>query len=350
MVLQFGVAKHVSAFRLGRRLIRDAIHARRICTAPVREGYSFGVQATGIDFARMSDTSKAQLASLVASRGVVVLRDQEGLRIGDQMAALGPRTAMTSHTGLLAGMQQHNVAPQMEGDALDVEPGFQWHADGVHLTAPPLMMLSTSLHCLDVTEEGASTQFVSGRSLYNALPSDLRVDAERALVRYCAWKMLPNANKRMRHDGLRLAEDVPPPAAEEAICSEHPLVRWVSGQDGFKHSGLYAVPAFVHSVRLACGEVMDTEASRNWLASVLEVAGLASVSSEHGHSYVHEWKKGDVVFWDNRWVLHRTMPPAKWIGVRCHHHNLTSGPSHSEGPASEAELQEALTDVSARLM
>lgn len=264
----------------------------------------------------MTDAIKQRLFSLVQRHGLIVVRQQ-------------PRLSRAEQSSIFAGTHQLSSA------ILDVDVGFQWHADGIYLSAPPSF---SSVHCADAIEGEATTLFSNGLALYEALPQDLQELADRAVVRYLRWQELPGSQLRTRKDGLRLAYDVPSPSSTERICAEHPLVRWVEDSEGRSRKSLSVVPAFVHSVRFVDGDELDAQASRDWVADVLSAAGLADVDTAWDKVlYSHAWEQGDVLAWDNRWVLHRNLPPARWMGIRLHHH-----PREIDGPARELELASAV--------
>jgi alpha-ketoglutarate-dependent 2,4-dichlorophenoxyacetate dioxygenase len=53
-------------------------------------------------------------------------------------------------------------------------------------------------------------------------------------------------------------------------------------------------------------EGMERKAARELLAELMEAA------TAPGESYLHSWRKGDVVTWDNRATMHRGRPwPAR---------------------------------------
>merc|ERR1719468_1189521 len=162
---------------------------------------------------------------------------------------------------------------EFELGALNVDVGFQWHAEGVLLVSPPPI---PSLQCVGM-KASSETVFADGIALYAGLPPELQQQVDKAMLRYCRWSTLPGTQRRLRGDGLRLSAEVPVPGPHEPIISEHPLVRWTHGIDGRPRCGIYAVPAFLHSIRFVGGRTLEPEESRGWLASMLEAAGLGAV-------------------------------------------------------------------------
>lgn len=299
---------------------------------PLLDG-TFGVEFQDINLqSGLSRGAQNSIFDAVAEYGLAVLRRQAIMTPKHRKDALGLNPPSNKF-----GAQYEKTVHEFEVGALNVDVGFQWHAEGVLLVSPPPI---TSLQCVDV-ETSSETVFADGKTLYAGLPQELRREADKAMLRYCKWTTLPGTQRRLRGDGLRLSAGVPAPGPREAIISEHPLVRWTHGMDGIPRCGIYAVPAFLHSIRFVGGRSLEPEKSRDWLASMLETAGLGTVGLPA--SYLHRWGLGDLLFWDTRRVLYRTLPPQKWAGARLHHHRRLPGAEWSEGPACAAELEEALS-------
>eukprot|EP00930_Biecheleria_cincta_P104409 TRINITY_DN96699_c0_g1_i1.p1 TRINITY_DN96699_c0_g1~~TRINITY_DN96699_c0_g1_i1.p1 ORF type:complete len:342 (+),score=57.81 TRINITY_DN96699_c0_g1_i1:161-1186(+) len=311
--------------------------ARRFQAVPLREGSDFGIEFRGADLRRKCMTAelRASLRAAMLSHGLVVVRQQRRLQLGDQMAALGD----DSWDCELKRLRQTQLSSRLEAEALAVDRGLQWHADGI-LSSQHLPV--TSIQCSAAWQQSGQIQIASCQKLYDALPVSMKSEVSKAMVRYSKWATVPGAQRRMQPHGLCLADTVPDPRPSDAVY-EHPLVRWVVDADGKYRKGLFAVPAFLYSVRFVGGALLDAKASRKWIAQVLSAAGLDSDSDAPGSvHYSHRWRSGDFLFWDNRCVLHRNIAPFSWTGMRLHHILELPGASRSEGPAAATELQAAV--------
>jgi alpha-ketoglutarate-dependent 2,4-dichlorophenoxyacetate dioxygenase len=139
------------------------------------------------------------------------------------------------------------------------------------------------LHARIVPPDGADTEFVDTRAVYDALPSTMKARLKGLVAEHSIW-----------HSRAKLGGYIP---SEEERKSrppaQHPLVRRhpVSGR-----KALYIASHASHILG------MPVEEGRALLVELTEFA------TQPRFIYAHKWRVGDLVIWDNRCTLHRATP------------------------------------------
>jgi alpha-ketoglutarate-dependent taurine dioxygenase len=158
---------------------------------------------------------------------------------------------------------------------------FDWHIDGATDDIP---IMATLLSAREVAAAGGETEFASSYEAYEALSPEEQAlaDSLRVVHTIAASQRLVNPN---------------PSPEEEKLWSmrpakDHPLV-W-KHRSGRRSLVLGATADFVVG--------LEPDESRALLDDLL---GRATAPDR---IYRHEWKRGDLVMWDNRGVLHRACP------------------------------------------
>lgn len=156
---------------------------------------------------------------------------------------------------------------------------YHWHSDKSYHAVPSL---TTILHAIEVPPSGGDTQFANTGRAHDALPEARKREIAGLRVVH-SWE------SSRRHTGDA-------PATEEEIRDRppvtHPLVR--------THPDTGAKTLYIGS-HASHVEGMDYEAGRALLKSLLEHA------VQPQFVYTHRWRRGDVVMWDNRTLLHRAL-------------------------------------------
>ena len=159
--------------------------------------------------------------------------------------------------------------------------GAYWHTDISYKAKPPMGSL---LYSLEVPPEGGDTLFADMYAAYDALSDEKknRIDGLQAVHGYEArFSEMGEGGKRPKLSAEQLAE-VP-----EVV---HPVVR-TNPETGRK--ALYVNEGFTLSI-----EGMPMDESRTLLDE------LVAHSMKPDFVYDHRWRVGDLVFWDNRAVMH----------------------------------------------
>jgi len=160
-----------------------------------------------------------------------------------------------------------------------LKSNYHWHTDKAYLAVPALL---TMLHAIELPQSGGDTQFADMTSAYDALSDDDKRRIAGLFVVHSFEYMRESTGDRPLTDAERAAA---PPVT-------HPLVR-KHPQTGRKSLflGMYCS----HVIGLDAGE------SRALLDRLLTHA------TQPRFMYTHRWQPGDLVFWDNRCLLHRAV-------------------------------------------
>jgi taurine dioxygenase len=249
---------------------------------------ALGAEVIGLDLARpLADAEFAQIHRAHLDHHVLAFRHQ---RITPQQQIefsrrFGPLEIHVLRQFLLSGHPEilivsnivENGQPIGLGDA-----GHFWHSDLSYKERPSL---GSMLHAKELPAEGGDTLFADMHLAWDTLPAPLQqaVANRRAEHSYLA-----------RYEELRQRSPWRPKLSEAQIAQvkpvEHPIVR-THPETGRK--ALFVSEHF--TTRIV--DLPDDE-SRDLLAQLF----AHSVKPEH--LYRHRWQPHDMVFWDNRSVMH----------------------------------------------
>ena len=162
------------------------------------------------------------------------------------------------------------------------DAGKYWHSD---ISYKPLPSLGSLLHAQELPAEGGDTLFANMHAAYDTLPAHLRlaIEGRWAAHSYLAkyGQMQKEANWRPTLSPAQLAQ------VEEVI---HPVVR-THPETGRR--ALFVSEGFTTRI-----EGLPEDESRQ----VLDELFAHSVRAEN--IYRHRWQPRDLVFWDNRSLIH----------------------------------------------
>jgi taurine dioxygenase len=244
-----------------------------------------GAEITGVDLAHpLAPALKERILGAFRAHHVVVFRDQS---LGkDQQYALTLQFGeIEEHVGRHADGRRYdivhtvsNLDAQGQPSAVSGTSGnYHWHTDKSYHRVPSLM---TILHAVELPSAGGETEFANTALAYAALPEKTkrRIASLRAVH---SWEA-------SRHK----AGGTPPTAEDlrERPPVDHPLVR-THPETGEKalYLGLHA--AHVLGLPESQGKALLDE--------------LLAHATAPRFVYAHRWRRGDVVMWDNRCLLHR---------------------------------------------
>jgi taurine dioxygenase len=249
---------------------------------------AFGAEIVGIDLGQaLSDEDFARVHRAHLDHHLVVFRDQRitprqhidfSRRFGKLMIHVLHQYHLPGHPEILTVSNiVENGKPVGLGDA-----GKYWHSDISYKALPSLGSL---LHAQELPEEGGDTLFADMHLAYDTLPAELRkaVEGRRAVHSYLAkyGQMQKDGNWRPTLSSEQLAQ------VQEVI---HPVVR-MHPESGRK--ALFVSDGFTTRI-----EGLPEDES----AAILAALFAHSVRPEH--VYRHRWQAHDLVFWDNRSLIH----------------------------------------------
>lgn len=258
------------------------------------------------DLATLLDGSRShEIRDLLDRRGVLVFRgigitDDEQIAFTETLGSVGIEGIykVTFDEGANPVPSDYNLG------------NFSWHIDRTDLEVPPR---ATILSPRKLSPEGTGkTEFASTYEAYEELPqSDKELIEGLFVVHEVA-------------SGYR--EAVPNPTEEQAArwgahpSRVHPLV-W------HHRSGRKSLVISTSATRVVG---MEKDASDALLARI-----MAWVTKPE-HVYVHPWRMGDIVMWDNTGTMHKVQPYDIESGRRLHRTTLVGEEPISSGAPSAA--------------
>lgn len=248
----------------------------------------FGAEVVGLDLSvPLANEDFARIHRAHLEHHVLVFRDQRitpdehvrfSQRFGPLQIHVQRKFQLAGHPPVLVVSNiRENGEPIGLGDA-----GHFWHSDLSYKEWPSLGSL---LHAQELPSEGGDTLFADQHAAYEALPSALkaRIDKMQAEHSYLA-----------RYDELR-ARNPWRPALTQAQIDEvrpviHPVVRT------HPETGRKALFVSEHFTTRILG-LAESD-------SRLLLQELFAASTQPRLQYRHRWQPHDLVFWDNRSVVH----------------------------------------------
>ena len=247
-----------------------------------------GAEIVGLDLNRgLSDADFARIRRVHLDHHVVVFRGQRitpqqhidfSRRFGRLMIHVLHQFHLAGHPEILIISNiVENGQPVGLGDA-----GKEWHSD---ISYKPLPSLGSLLHAQELPAEGGDTLFANMHLAYDALPAHLRkaVEGRKAVHSYLArYKRLQT------QDGWRPALSAEQIAQVQEVA--HPVVR-THPETGRK--ALFVSEGFTTHIA-----GLPEDESRQVLGEIF----AHSVRPEF--VYRHKWQPHDLLFWDNRSLIH----------------------------------------------
>ena len=254
-----------------------------------RLSYALGAEVCGVDIAQpMSESTFGEIYRAFLAHGVLLFRDQDVTR--EQHIEFSRRFGPLDHHDALP-RDRHPGYPELlmvtnepkpDGSPSDTKyTGRQWHSDMSFTTAPSLGSL---LKSYAVPEVGGDTLFASMYLAYDTLSEGMkRLIAGLQGIHLSGTRKLANDTT-----GVARAEEqkrINPPVAQ-------PVVR-VHPETGKK--ALYIgekVKRFDGMTEEESGPLIDYLVRHATRAEFL---------------YRHQWRKNDILAWDNRCVMHQAL-------------------------------------------
>lgn len=228
--------------------------------------------------ALLSGSFSAEIRQLLEQRGVLVVRDlflekDEQIRFARSLGKVQSQGE--------GGVFKISIDPLENPVADYIRGSFFWHIDGASDDMPNFAAL---LNAQKLSDEGGDTYFANTYTAYDDLTAE-----EKARF----------ANLRVVHSFETSQRYVNPEPGSELLArwqgfspKAHPLV-WTH-RSGRKSLVLGSTADHI--------EEMDPAESRLLLARLREHA------TRPENVYVHKWRLGDLVIWDNTGTMHRVDP------------------------------------------
>jgi alpha-ketoglutarate-dependent 2,4-dichlorophenoxyacetate dioxygenase len=255
-------------------------------------GPGFAAELRGVSLAEIAadDAAYAVARAAFEEHSVIVFRAQEvsdevqlafSRRFGPlEITKVGSIGAGTNLVILTTLDENGRVVPADHRLALRNKANQLWHTDSTFKRVPAL---ASVLSARVIPGAGGETEYVSTRLAFERLDPALRRQVENSF----AWH-------DYSHSRGKIAPDLA--SAEERAALPPQCWRLVWKNPANSRSALY-IASHAYAI-----DGMGREAAQKLLAELIDAA------TAPGRSYVHAWRKGDVVMWDNRATLHRGRP------------------------------------------
>ena len=186
-----------------------------------------------------------------------------------------------THLVILTTIDENGkVVPADHRLALRNKANQLWHTDSTFKAVPAL---ASVLSARIIPAEGGETEYVSTRLFWERLDPALQQRLENSF----AWH-------DYAHSRGQIAAGLASPEERAALPAQRWRMMWKNPVNGrpalYLASHAYAIEGMEQGeAQQAPGELMDA-------------------ATAPGASYVHAWRPGDVVMWDNRATMHRGRP------------------------------------------
>jgi taurine dioxygenase len=247
-----------------------------------------GAEVLDLDLTRpLSDATFDAIVEAHLDHHVLVFRDQR-ISPAEQIAfsrRFGPLQIHVLRQFQLPGYPEILVVSNIKENGQPIglgDAGHFWHSDLSYKQTPSL---GSMLHAQELPAEGGDTLFANMHRANDTLPVELKraVEGRRAEHSYLA-----------KYEELRKRSPWRPALTEQQLAEvrpvTHPIVRTHPG------NGRRALFVGEHFTTRIVG--LPEDESRELLAQLF----AHSVKPEN--VYRHRWKQHDMVFWDNRSVIH----------------------------------------------
>jgi alpha-ketoglutarate-dependent 2,4-dichlorophenoxyacetate dioxygenase len=155
-----------------------------------------------------------------------------------------------------------------------------WHSDSSFRQRPSTWSL---LHARIVPPSGGETCFADTRAAYDALPEAMKAKLAGLVAEHSIWHSRGQRGGYVPSEEERAAR----PPAQHRLVRRHP---------GSRRNALFIASHASHIVG------WPREEGRALLDELMAFA------TQPCFVYVHQWRVGDLVIWDNRCTLHRASP------------------------------------------
>jgi len=255
-------------------------------------GPGFTAELHGVSLAEVAadDAAYAAVRAAFEQHSVLVFRGQEvsddsqlafSRRFGPpettKVGSLGTGTHFVILTTIGPDGQ---VVPADHRYAMRNKANQLWHTDSSFKDTPALTSI---LSARIIPESGGETEFVSTRLAYERLAPALR----RKLENSFAWH-------HYGHSRSKIAAGLASPDELAGLPPQCWRMVWKNPVNG---RGAVYIASHAYAI-----EGMEPEAGEKLIEE------LTAAATAPGTSYVHTWKSGDVVMWDNRATMHRGRP------------------------------------------
>jgi alpha-ketoglutarate-dependent 2,4-dichlorophenoxyacetate dioxygenase len=257
---------------------------------PLGPGFAAELRGVTLVDTAADDTAYAAVRAAFEDHSVLVFRDQQvtddsqlafSRRFGPpEITKVGSQGTGTHFITLTTIGPDGKVVPPDHRLALRNKANQLWHTDS---SFKPVPALTSILSARIVPAHGGETEFVSTRLAFERLEPALQKKAEASFV----WH-------DYAHSRSQIAPDLASAEERAALPPQCWRMVWKNPANG---RGAIYLASHAYAV-----EGMEPAAGKKLIDELMDKA------TAPGTSYVHSWRNGDVVMWDNRATMHRGRP------------------------------------------
>ncbi len=236
----------------------------------VRMTGALGAEVRGVDLTDLDDGQFARVHAAFLEHHVLVFRDQK--LDPDALVAFGQRFGPLYVHPIVPHIETHEEVIPISNLGKRRTITEVWHSDVTFAPCPPL---ASALYALSVPDAGGDTLFANQHLAFEALSPGMQ-----RLLR----------GLRAVHSGDGLGAAMKQGEAWRAHGQLHPVVR--------THPETGRPALFVNRAFTRAFEDMTPAESRPLLDFLIEWATAPHLQCRH------RWRKGDLVMWDNRSIMH----------------------------------------------
>ena len=257
---------------------------------PLGPGFAAELRGVTLQAIAADDAAYAAVRAAFEEHSVLVFRGQQvtdeiqlafSRRFGPpEVTKVGSLGTGTHFVTISTIGEDGKVVPPDHRLALRNRANQLWHTDSSFKSIPALTSI---LSARIIPERGGETEYVSTRRAFARLDPVLREKIENSF----AWH-------DYAHSRGQIAPDLATPVERAALPPQCWRMVWKNPKNG---RGAIYLASHAYAV-----EGMDPATGKKLIDQLMDTA------TAPGTSYLHSWKTGDVVMWDNRATLHRGRP------------------------------------------
>ncbi len=254
---------------------------------------AFGAEITGLDLTQPSPALAETCFGLFDAHALCVFRDT---KLDDKShVAFSRQFGQLEHAPMIRTREQRFSLPELfDAGNLDNDGAIRrdersrlfskgnrlWHTDSSF--RPERSSYSMLLAHL-IPPEGGDTEFADMRAAYRALPPALKARVEGLEAEHTIW----HSRKLAGYPDADERETTLIPGARQPLVLVHP------------RTGEKALYLARHMARIIGLPRAESDAL---------IDELIAFATQPQFVYVHQWREGDLLVWDNRCTMHRATP------------------------------------------
>ena len=257
---------------------------------PLGPGFAAELRGVTLSDIAAEDAAYAAARAAFEEHSVLVFRDQDvtdeiqlafSRRFGPPEVTKVGSQGTGSHFVILSTIDANgNVVTPDHRLALRSKANQLWHTDSSFKSVPALTSI---LSARIIPAHGGETEYVSTRLAFERLDAASRGKLENSF----AWH-------DYAHSRGQIAPDLASAEERAALPPQCWRMVWKNPVNG---RGAIYLASHAYAV-----EGMEGAAGKQLIDEMMAFA------TAPGASYLHQWRKGDVVMWDNRATMHRGRP------------------------------------------